>query len=257
MNWHRLTTPMLAGGMTLAALSWFPRALTAAPVELGSSRHQTSLLELYTSEGCSSCPPAENWLSKLKDSAGLWRDFVPVAFHVDYWNYLGWRDPWSQEAAADRQREYARQWGSANIYTPELVLNGAEWQRPVWSHSLPETGLKDAGVLKASSADGWQWQVTYSAPAGSPRVYELHSALLVSGVGSEVTAGENAGRHLSHDFVALIHNEQPLVGKTNDFRGSFRIDPGLKPTTGRLALAVWVVPNGQAQPAQAVGGWLP
>src|SRR5580693_7997010 len=83
-----------------------------------SSNKQTSLLELYTSEGCSSCPPAETWLSRLKASPGLWGDFVPVAFHVDYWDYLGWRDPWAKSEFSNRQRAYAARWHSQSVYTP-------------------------------------------------------------------------------------------------------------------------------------------
>ena len=93
-----------------------------------SAEQQTALLELYTSEGCSSCPPAETWLSRLTDSPQLWRDFVPVAFHVNYWDYLGWRDPWAARQFSERQRNYAAKWRSDSIYTPEFVLNGKEWR---------------------------------------------------------------------------------------------------------------------------------
>src|SRR5213592_2728274 len=68
------------------------------PLTFQSSGKQTALIELYTSEGCSSCPPAETWLSRLKESPGLWKDFVPLAFHVDYWDYLGWGDPWANKS---------------------------------------------------------------------------------------------------------------------------------------------------------------
>src|SRR6266853_2095647 len=66
--------------------------LSASPITFQSSETQTTLIELYTSEGCSSCPPAETWLSRLKESPALWKDFVPLAFHVDYWDYFGWRE---------------------------------------------------------------------------------------------------------------------------------------------------------------------
>src|SRR5437867_2256011 len=84
-----------------------------------SAREQTALIELYTSEGCSSCPSAETWLSRLKESPGLWKDFVPLAFHVDYWDYLGWRDLWASKSFSDRQRAYAKQWRSDSIYRSE------------------------------------------------------------------------------------------------------------------------------------------
>ncbi|MDQ3115241.1 MAG: DUF1223 domain-containing protein [Verrucomicrobiota bacterium] len=76
---------------------------------------RTHLLELFTSEGCSSCPPAEAWLSKLKDDPGLWRDFVPLAFHVDYWDRLGWRDPFASKVWTSRQYEYSARWKSSNV----------------------------------------------------------------------------------------------------------------------------------------------
>ena len=66
--------------------------LAAVPLKFSSGGTRTHLVELYSSEGCSSCPPAEKWLGDLRDEAELWRDFVPVAFHVVYWDHLGWRD---------------------------------------------------------------------------------------------------------------------------------------------------------------------
>src|SRR5579862_2415659 len=100
--------------MILAVLAGI--AANAAPLQFQSSERQVALVELYTSEGCSSCPPAESWLSGLKEKPGLWSEFVPVAFHVDYWNSLGWRDKWSSQQYSDRQRDYAGVWGSGTIY---------------------------------------------------------------------------------------------------------------------------------------------
>ncbi len=91
----------------------------AAPIVFQSSTRQTALLELYTSEGCSSCPPAEAWLSKLKTEPGLWSEFVPVAFHVDYWNNLGWRDKLSSEQFSRRM---------ANTGRRILFLPNMEWR---------------------------------------------------------------------------------------------------------------------------------
>jgi hypothetical protein len=128
----------------LFLLMFFPGSfcisVMAAPITFQSSETQTSLLELYTSEGCSSCPPAESWLSRLKESPGLWKDFVPVAFHVDYWNYLGWRDPWSTKAFTDRQHAYARTWRSDSVYTLascSTAKNGAPGLAPNQSPCPP------------------------------------------------------------------------------------------------------------------------
>ena len=92
------------------------------PLVFQSPATRTALLELFTSEGCSSCPPAETWLTSLKTSPGLWKEFVPVAFHVDYWDHLGWRDPWSSREFSDRQRAYAASWSNNSVYTPGFVL---------------------------------------------------------------------------------------------------------------------------------------
>lgn len=234
-------------------------AAHAAPVSFQSSERMTSLLEFYTSEGCSSCPPAETWLSRLKDSPGLWTDFVPVAFHVDYWNYLGWRDRWSKEEFSDRQRAYAKVWGSENIYTPEFVLNGKEWSHGFWQKGLPApTDTKaGAGVLSVKSDDALHWQITFSPAQTEDTVYEFHAALLVSGVSSEVTAGENAGRQLKHDFAAIAFTELPLISRSNVFHSTFALDAAPKGQERRLALAVWITPHGKSEPIQAVGGWLP
>src|SRR5437899_7536374 len=116
---------VLAGFVSMIAVSL---GACAGPLFLQSSENQVAFLALFTSEGCSSCPPAEVWLSGLKTTPGLWKQFVPVAFHVDYWDYLGWRDPWASKAFSDRQRAYVQTWRGDSIYTPGFVLNGQEWR---------------------------------------------------------------------------------------------------------------------------------
>ena len=228
----------------------------AAPMAFQSSGRQTALLELYTSEGCSSCPPTEAWLSRLKTAPGLWSEFVPVAFHVDYWNKLGWRDKLSSEQYSDRQRSYARTWSAENIYTPEFVLNGMEWLNWTGHRGVPPAAATRAGVLRAISPDGKHWQVNFVPVEKGTANYEMTAALLASELASDVTAGENSGRHLNHDFAALSLITRPLTSQTNGFQGTFIIDANPKGITGRLALAVWVTRAGRLEPLQAVGGWL-
>jgi hypothetical protein len=130
-----------------------PKALEGGTVVFQSSDHQTALLELYTSEGCSGCPPAEAWLSQLKNLPRLWKDFVPVAFHVDYWDYLGWRDPWATKGFSERQRSYAQPWGSDSVYTPGFVLNGKEWGAGSGLNDGPLASTTRGGMLKVTSPD--------------------------------------------------------------------------------------------------------
>src|ERR1041385_4422499 len=120
----------------------------STPLTFQSSGNQTALLELYTSEGCSSCPPAETWLSRLKEDPALWKDFVPVAFHVDYWDYLGWRDPWSAKAFSDRQTSLAESCSAPSVYTSCFVWNGKEGRGWSGYRTLPPLHREKEGVLK-------------------------------------------------------------------------------------------------------------
>ena len=233
-----------------------PADSTMEPVTFQSADRKTTLLELFTSEGCSSCPPAEAWLSRLKDSPRLWKDFVPVAFHVDYWDYLGWRDRWGSKASSERQRAYARLWQSESVYTPGFVLDGKEWR--IWSNhkDAPTITSSDTGVLKVSSANLHHWQVQFSPKRPAQGAYEVHAALLGVGLSSDVSAGENRGRRLVHDFVVLemAHGSVGQSGKAGKDNFSFSHD--FKASHGRFALAVWLTAPGHLEPLQATGGWL-
>ena len=230
--------------------------LSATPITFQSSETQTSLIELYTSEGCSSCPPAETWLSRLKESPGLWKEFVPVAFHVDYWDYLGWRDPWSSKNFTDRQHTYARAWRSDSVYTPGFVLNGKEWRAWSRSKSIPPSTVKP-GALKVSSADLKNWDVSFTPDTPSNESYEARAALLASGLTSDVKAGENKGHRLEHDFIVISLNECMLKPNENIVQGRFELKLANKEPGRASALAVWVTHHGKLQTLQATGGWLP
>jgi hypothetical protein len=221
-----------------------------------SSGKQTALIELYTSEGCSSCPPAETWLSRLKESPGLWRDFVPLAFHVDYWDYLGWRDPWANKSFSDRQRAYAKLWRSESIYTPGFVLVGKEWRDWSGRKDGPKSVGMNAGVLTVTSSDTNHWNVRYAPANTSGADYEVHAALLASGLSSEVKAGENQGRLLRHDFVVLTFATAALVRSGEAAQGEFILTQQRNAAETDLALAVWITQTGRLEPLQATGGWL-
>jgi hypothetical protein len=225
-------------------------------LQFRSAPQRTALLELYTSEGCSSCPPAEAWLSGLKDSPRLWQDFAPVAFHVDYWNYLGWKDAWSDGEFAERQRSYAQLWRAENIYTPEFVLNGQEWHGWFTGKSGPKSAGENAGVLIVTSMDANRWRVVFAPEKLSALPYEVHAALLAGGIVSAVKAGENNGRQLKHDFVVVRLVHIGLTASNGVARGRFSIPaPKASPGTTR-ALVAWVTQLDELQPIQVTGGWL-
>ena len=227
-------------------------APAAEPQKFSSGEARTQLVELYTSEGCSSCPPAEAWLGTLREQPGLWRDFVPVAFHVVYWDHLGWRDRFASKAGTERQYGYAETWASRSVYTPCFVLNGAEW-RETFGRRAPPVSTEKVGVLAAECRDDGVCRVNFSPTAGAARAdYEVHVAQLGGGIASDVRAGENEGRMLRHEFVALSLQHQPLV----DGVAQLPLTPLKIPGVTRRALAIWVTRRGELRPLQATGGWL-
>jgi hypothetical protein len=233
--------PLFIVGVGLIATA----ELAAAPAHFSSGVSQVSLIELFTSEGCSSCPPAERWLATLRDTPGLWRDFVPVAWHVDYWNRLGWPDRFATREFTRRQYDTAAAWGSPNVYTPCLVRDGAEMGD---ARSLTPSGAA-AGKLTVDF-DGTTLRAGFSpvTPRASD-VFEVHAAILGGGIISRVTAGENRGETLHHEFIALMLASAPLG---RDLPLAMPKVSGV----ARHALAVWVTRRGEMTPLQAAGGWL-
>ena len=233
----------------LASALAFPAVHAADPQRFESGPARISLIELYTSEGCSSCPPAEKWLGTLRDDPGLWKVFVPVAFHVNYWDKLGWPDRFASREGTQREYAYADAWGSGNVYTPCFVRDGAEWRTR--DGKIPAAGGAGAvaGVLSASY-DGAVLRAEFApSRAKGGGEFEIHAALLGGGIVSKVTRGENRGESLKHEFVslALAHGapDADIALVKKDVAG-----------VTRYALAVWVTRRGELAPIQAVGGWL-
>ena len=227
----------------------------AAETRFESGPQQTALVELYTSEGCSSCPPAEAWLSRLKGDAGLWKKFVPIAFHVDYWDRLGWRDRFASRQWTERQSRYAALWQSESVYTPAVVLNGSELRS--WSGAnLAAPNEKAAGILVVKTTDGKNFEIEFRPEKGAAGNWDVHLALLGSGISSKIGAGENSGRNLQHDFVVLALRDAALQGEGEVRRASLTI-PAASEAGARLAVAIWVSARDRLAPAQATGGWLP
>ncbi len=212
--------------------------------ESGSAK--TDFVELYTSEGCSSCPPADQWLSALKQKPGLFRDFVPVAFHVDYWDYIGWKDRFARSSFSERQRQYVREGLTSQVYTPGLVINSREWRQWFRGQRQWQRSDETVGVLRGS-LKGQQLSVSFDKSGP----YKLHVAYLGMGLVSEIKAGENRGRKLNHDFVVL-----DIV--TAEGNGEWQLTLPVVPQAGQeqTALAIWVSPAGSQEVLQVTGGYL-
>jgi hypothetical protein len=217
-----------------------------ADFQFESGPQKTHLLELFTSEGCSSCPPAEAWLTKLKTAPGLWKNFVPLAFHVDYWDRLGWRDPFAAKEWTARQYRYSSRWNASSVYTPGFVLDGREWQNT----GIPSAAEEAVGVLKVSFDKEGKLLPEFHLLKGDAPKFDFHVALLGFDLKTNVTGGENNGRNLQHDFVVLsLASEKMSDGKAQLSLG--KVDARTR------AIAAWVTFVDQIEPVQATGGWLP
>jgi hypothetical protein len=231
--------------LTIAAFS-----AQAGQTVFESKPARAHLIELYTSEGCSSCPPAEEWMSGLKNQPRLWQDIVPIAFHVDYWDHLGWRDPFASKIWTERQADYSVRWKKESVYTPAFVLDGKEWQYG----KLPDASTETPGVLKIT-IDGDRVIAAFKASPSSTGRYDIHVARLGFSLTADVTAGENTGKKLSHDFVVLGLTNETMKAGAKELK--LPLSAQQSTVDARTAIAAWITQSGQLEPIQAVGGWLP
>lgn len=182
--------------ITTACATLAGASAIAGPVcQVKSAATLTPVVELYTSEGCSSCPPADKWLSTLKDDAAKGR-VVAQAFHVGYWDYIGWVDRFANPAFTDRQKQIATWNRQSSIYTPQVVRNGQDWRSDkVLGNAEP---ARAAIELHATGDDAFAATVT---PAEGVGRWSAYWTVTENGHSSKVKAGENAGEFLKHDFV--------------------------------------------------------
>lgn len=181
------------------------------------------VMELFTSQGCSSCPPADQLLSKIASAGSVAdRAVAPLSFHVDYWNDLGWADPYSQPAWTERQRQYARVIGDHRVYTPELVIGGAS--DVIGSSVAAVTQAVQRATPPALLAATAAWSkdaVTITATA--PEVAEVWVAVWEDGTSTKVTRGENEGETMGSDRV--VRRLERVAAAGQQASTTVRIDP--------------------------------
>jgi len=167
-----------------------------------SAERQILLVELYTSEGCNSCPPADRWSSGLRQRPGV----LAAAFHVDYWDSLGWVDRFGSARYTERQAEQQRSSGARFSYTPQVLVNGHDWRG--WP-ALPVADAPALVRIELRRIDDRQVAVSIVGQAGAPTRLALWWALLEDGHVSNVDAGENRGLTLHHDHVVRQYGRLP------------------------------------------------
>jgi hypothetical protein len=215
-------------------------AATASPAAAQASCSVTSgpvaalVVELYTSEGCSSCPPADRWLSTLKGRPHV----LPLAFHVNYWDRLGWPDRFASAEATDRQHRLAQLAGSRQVYTPQVVAGGRDWRQ--WPQ-LPAPAASPSPVQLTLTRQGEQVVAEVAAsPPGSatPAALAGYWAVLEDQHISRVRSGENAGETLRHDHVVRLY--QPVAGwsAAQGTRSQLKVARGVPEHPRRVAFVV-------------------
>lgn len=195
--------------------------------------YSVTVVELFTSQGCSSCPSADKLLSELSKKENV----LALSFHVSYWNYLGWKDPYSNEQYTERQRDYARVLHLRSIYTPQMIVNGKNEfvgsDRVKAQETIKETISSQKVALKVEQRDT-EVQIDYSLEGPTENRW-VHVALVERHVRNEVPKGENSGRILEHDNVVRIFKS--LEAKAS---GSLKVElpEGLNP--GNAAIIVYI-----------------
>ncbi len=200
------------------------------------------VVELYTSEGCSSCPPADRWLSTLKGRS----DVLALAFHVGYWDHLGWTDRFARPEFTQRQYQWAKTHRASNVYTPQAVVDGRDWRG--WP-ALPRAGSA-APVSLRLQRQGDQVTADIGPAADGTPALAGYWAVAEHNHSSKVRAGENAGETLVHDHVVRLLQPVPGWAPAAGLRSQLNVTRGDAMTPRRVA---FVVIDAQSQrPVQAL-----
>jgi len=237
--------PLVAATLFLSFLSAGAHAAATPQCTAVSSERRVPLLELYTSEGCDSCPPTDKWLSELPRRGFGPEGVVMLSFHVDYWDYIGWRDPYAQARFSERQRGANARNGSRQIYTPQLMLNGRDFRgaaaRNDIADKLAEIGSTPAKAsIRLTATPGPAQMAVTSAWSATDAATARHAqgwlALYENRLATEVRAGENRGKRLEHDFVV-----RDLAGPfpVGELRHTFPLDARWK--RGQLGIAAFAL----------------
>ncbi|HXZ33295.1 MAG TPA: DUF1223 domain-containing protein [Terriglobales bacterium] len=229
----------------LLALSGFTRPAGAGDAP---TARIPILVELFTSEGCSDCPPADAFLQQLDRQPFPGAEMVVLSEHVDYWNHDGWKDPYSSSFFSERQAAYAREFTLPSVYTPEMVVDGSTEfvgsnqavASKAFAKALTATKVDiRLTSLSVGSDDILRAHVETAALPKSTKA-DLYAAVALNHAESQVSAGENAGRRISHTSVARsvtriapLRDNQPL---TKDVQ--LKLPPDVDPKNARLVVFI-------------------
>lgn len=250
------TTAVMAWSFVLVSGFVAPLSQAATQCSASSGPTRVSLLELYTSEGCSSCPPADQWLSGLATQKSITQHVIPLALHVDYWDYIGWKDRFAQPLFSSRQREMARLNHSTLVYTPQVTLNGKDfrgWGNHAFARAVNEVGKLPPGAqitLTLNTAKADEMQITANAKARNGTA--LYVAVYQNDLSSEIRAGENQGRKLHHDNVVREWIGPLVIGQGGQVSWQQAIRSKSEWITSKIGVVAFVQDQTTGEVLQAV-----
>ena len=236
----------------IIALSVFlSNSVFAKEIVFSSKDKQATFVELFTSQGCSSCPPAEEYINKYIVNKDLWSKYIPIVFHVDYWDYIGWKDVFAKPQFTSRQYRYAKLKHVRTVYTPAYIVNGKAWRRGFFN-SYPNGKGLDSGILDVT-VTGDSVKATFNSKGSMRKDLNLNIAILGMDMTIDITSGENEGRKSKHNFVVLGHTKNI----SSSASWNMKLPTFNTQMSSRFAFVAWLSLKGDPTPIQAVGGWMP
>lgn len=239
--------------LTIFLSTMFANALLANTFKSGENK--VTLLELYTSQGCSSCPPADKWLSNLKEEKTLFKEFIPLAFHVTYWDYIGWNDTLANTFNDQRQRTYSSEvWKKNSVYTPQFIIDTKEYRQWFYTKNLPKFSKQYAGNLEINLDRDDNLTINYFNKNILNKDVIINIVLQGFNYSIPIKRGENSHKILKHDFVVLKHIQEKSSIQNNYLKFKTKLSP-IKKSNKKQALVVWISDKNHNQ-LQAVGNYI-
>lgn len=240
---------------SLTGFNWFSSPAIGETRILESTDLNPVFVELYTSQGCSSCPPAEAWINRFTQDPRLWKTLIPINLHVDYWDYLGWNDPFARQDFSKRQRLYQRYKYTHNVTTPGFVVNGKGWDGWFRGQALPNGGTLRDGKLRAELKRPFV-KVDYRGRSENTSSLYIHVAILGFGIQYKVAKGENAGKTLKHDFVVVGYHKKKMHKPDHHWLAEVYLPHTVNVEMSRQALVLWISEKDDPYPLQILADWL-
>jgi len=244
--------------------------VVSGAVWYATSQHQVAaagnspvLVELFTSEGCSSCPPADRLLQDLDRSQPVTgAEIIVLSEHVDYWNNIGWKDPYSSSFFTQRQNAYSDHFNLNSVYTPQMVVDGsAEFVGNDSSRAKQECGKASTGQKVPVRITGIAFNggalrahiETDALPQSASRNADVYAVVALNHAESQVSAGENSGRRLTHVAVVQSLTKLGALDKSKGFAQDVTLKLNSKADTSNLRVIAFVQETG---PGKVLGAAL-